>query len=138
MIIDATDLIIGRVATRVAKKALLGETIHIVNAEKAVITGKPQEIIARFKQKREMGAPLVGPYYPRTPERIVKRIIRGMLPYKKERGREALERVKCYVGVPNKFANEKIETIEELNVHNTQNKFITILHISKVLGAKTQ
>lgn len=135
MIIDAEDMIMGRLATYVAKRALMGEEISIVNAEKAVITGKPDEVFAKFKRKREMGATLIGPFYPRTSERIVKRMIRGMLPYKQPRGREALDRVKCYVGIPKEFEG-KAQKFEQFNVNTTYAKFITIKEISKKLGAK--
>jgi len=138
MIIDATDSILGRLATIVAKKALMGEDVHIVNAELAVITGDPQREFATFKRARERGAPLVGPYFPRTPERIVKRTIRGMLPYKKPRGREALKRVICHVGVPEKLQSEKIEKIDAISVHKTHSKFVTIKQISAQLGARVE
>ena len=38
-VIDATGLVLGRMATDVAKRAKNGETVHIVNAEKAIIVG---------------------------------------------------------------------------------------------------
>ncbi|MCF7872075.1 50S ribosomal protein L13 [Candidatus Woesearchaeota archaeon] len=136
MIIDATDMIIGRLGTYVAKNALLGQTIHLVNCEKAVITGHPQKVFASFKQARERGAPLVGPYFPRMPHMLVKRTLRGMLPYKKPRGREALSRIKCYIGIPNSMKNEKIETLNQFSVEKTNAKFMYIREISKQLGAK--
>jgi len=71
MIIDATNLILGRMATYVAKLALEGEKISVVNCSKAVVSGNKKQILKRFKQKRDMGAPLKGPYFPRYPERIV-------------------------------------------------------------------
>ncbi|MFT4261118.1 MAG: 50S ribosomal protein L13 [Candidatus Woesearchaeota archaeon] len=135
MIIDAKDMIVGRLATHVAKQALLGETISIVNAEKAVITGKKDEILNKFKQRKERGAALVGPYYPRTPERLLKRMIRGMLPYKQPRGREAFERIKCYKGVPKQFEGKAV-SLDQFNVNTTYANFITIEQISKKLGAK--
>ena len=36
---DAEQMIVGRLGAKVAKAALLGEDVIIVNAEKAVITG---------------------------------------------------------------------------------------------------
>lgn len=138
MIIDANDLILGRMSAFVAKKALLGEEVHIVNAEQAVITGKPKEILAEYNRRRVMGAPLVGPYFPRTPEMLVKRVVRGMLPYKNPRGRAALARVKCYAGVPAEFKNEKLLTFEDMSVHNSNAKFIKVKEISKQLGARVE
>ena len=46
MIIDAKDLIAGRMGAFVAKQLLLGETVDIVNAEKAVISGKKNVVFA--------------------------------------------------------------------------------------------
>ena len=135
MIIDAEDMIVGRMATYVAKRALMGETIDIVNAEKAVITGDSKKVFERFKQKREMGAPLIGPHFPRTPERILKRMIRGMLPYKQPRGKEAFARIKCHVGIPKQFEG-KSEKLNQFNVSKTYANFVTIKEISKKLGAK--
>ena len=135
MIIDAKELIVGRMATDVAKKAMLGEKIDIVNCDKAVITGRKEEILEKFKAKRERGIPLKGPYYPRTSDRIVRRIIRGMLPYKQEKGRNAFKNVMCYIGVPDKFKGQELTTNDNANVSRLKNiRFLTIGEISRFLG----
>lgn len=137
MIIDATDSILGRVASFAAKKALSGEKVDIINCENAVITGNKKQILRRFKQKKDMGIPLKGPYYPRTPEMIVRRTIRGMLPYKKGRGKKAYEIIKCYAGIPEKLKNEKAEIIKNANISKLSNlKYVKIKQISRFLGAK--
>jgi large subunit ribosomal protein L13 len=137
MIIDASNLLLGRLAATAAKKALLGEKIDIVNCEKAVISGNKDQILQRFKQKRDMGIPLKGPYPPRMPDRMVRRTIRGMLPYKQEKGRSAFERVMCYIGIPEKFKDKKMETVKEADVEKMPNlKYVSIERISKFLGAK--
>jgi len=134
MIIDAKDLIVGRMATVIAKKALLGEKIDIVNCEQAVITGSKREIISRYKQKKDRGIPLQGPYFPTQADRIVRRVIRGMLPYKQHKGAEAYKRVMCYIGIPTEFEKQKLETIELANVSKMPNvKYITIGEISREL-----
>ncbi len=135
MNIDATNLIMGRVATVAAKKALLGETINVVNCEKAVITGNKKSILSAFKRKRDMGIPSKGPFIHRSPERIVKRTIRGMLPYKQEKGIKAFKRIKCHVGVPEDIKN--LETIKEANVSKMPNlKYLKLEKISKYLNQK--
>ncbi len=135
MIIDATNLIAGRLATVVAKKALLGEEITIVNAELAVFTGDKKKVLAAQKQKRERGAPLIGPFVPRQPDRMLKRTIRGMLPYKQPRGEKAFKSIICYVGLPKRFEGQDIQTIEVANVEKvTQIKYVTIGEICKLLG----
>ncbi|MBR9676452.1 50S ribosomal protein L13 [Candidatus Woesearchaeota archaeon] len=137
MIIDAEDQVVGRIATRAAKAALLGEQVRILNSEKAVMTGKPKSVLERFEQKRNHGAPLVGPYYPRNPDRILKRIIRGMLPYKKSRGRDALKRVKCYVGVPEEYAGKDAIKYEAAHLDKlSTTKYVRLGEISKLIGGK--
>ena len=120
MIIDANNLILGRMATFVAKQALLGEEISIVNCEKAIMTGNKQQILAKYKKKMSMGKPQKGPFVLRRVDMFVKKTIRGMLPYKQEKGLKAYKRVKCYVGVPDEFKEKKLETIENANVTNFQ------------------
>ncbi len=137
MIINAENLVLGRLASFVAKKALLGEKIDIVNVEKAVVSGARLQTLEHYKEKRARGYALHGPYFPRDPMRIVKRTIRGMLPYKQEKGREALKRIRCYVGVPKDFEGKKFDSVKNAEVskiHRT--KFITVAEISKHLGHK--
>ncbi|MBN1386530.1 50S ribosomal protein L13 [Candidatus Woesearchaeota archaeon] len=137
MIVDATDLIVGRMATRIAKMALLGEKVDVVNCEKAIITGSRRQILARYFQKRNFGEPLKGPVQFRMPDRFVRRIIRGMLPHKKEKGKVAFKRIMCYIGVPDEFKDQKLETFEDANVRKIKNtRFTTILDISREIGAK--
>jgi large subunit ribosomal protein L13 len=136
MIIDATDLILGRMATVAAKKALLGEKIIIINSEKAFITGKKKKLIEKAKNAKERGTPK-GPLISKMPDRYVKRAIRGMLPYKKDKGRKALKNIICYIGVPEKIEKEKAETIKEANIGKAQTyNYLTVGQICKQLGAK--
>ncbi len=135
-VIDGTDLIAGRLATIVAKLALNGEVIRIVNSEKVIISGNPKTIIKKFTERIHKGNALTGPYYPKRADRILKRIIRGMLPYKTERGRKALSRIKTFIGVPGQL----IEHVEKLNEATFKGsniiKYITIGELSKQLGGK--
>ena len=137
MIIDATDSIMGRIAAVAAKKALLGETVNIVNCEKAVVTGRRDKVLADFKQRIDRGIPLKGPYYPKQSDRILRRAIRGMLPYKKERGNEAFKRVMCYIGVPDKFSSQKSEKISGASISKLPNvKYVYLKEVAKHLGGK--
>lgn len=137
MIINAENLILGRFASFVAKKALLGEKVDIVNVEKAVISGKRLITLEHYREKRVRGYALHGPFFPRDPLRMVKRTIRGMLPYKQEKGKEAFKRIRCYVGVPKEFEGKKFETIKYADVSKVyRTKFITVAEISKHLGHK--
>ncbi|MBW2993609.1 50S ribosomal protein L13 [Candidatus Woesearchaeota archaeon] len=137
MIIDATNKILGRLATFAAKQALLGEKIEIVNCENAMITGNRKWLIKEYARKQQMGTPAKGPFIPKRPERFVKRTIRGMLPYKKDKGRKAFERVKCYIGIPEKLKGKEFENIEKANILKVPNlKYIKIEKICKEMGAK--
>ena len=82
VVVDAGDCILGRVASKVAQKALDDERIAVVNAENAVITGSEDDVMGTFEKRVEVGTDR-GPYYPKRPDRIFKRAIRGMIPYKR-------------------------------------------------------
>jgi large subunit ribosomal protein L13 len=137
MILDATDLIVGRFATVVAKKALMGEEVAVVNSELAVVSGSRTNVLDSYKTKRARGAPLLGPYFPRRPDMVVRRMIRGMLPHKQPKGKAAFGRVMCYIGVPSQFAGKKLETVKEAQVSKLPNlKYIRIGEICKQLGSR--
>ena len=89
IVIDGKNAILGRLASYVVKQALLGKEIAIVNCNEVVISGKPKSVIKEYQEKRQRGgSSLKGPFFPKSPERIVKRTVRGMLSYKQGRGRE--------------------------------------------------
>ena len=137
MIVDATNLILGRMATEVAKKALLGEKIDVVNCENAVISGNREQIFEKYRHKIKRGAPATGPFFPKTPERLVKRTIRGMLPYKQYKGKIAYKQIKCHAGIPEELKNEKFQTIEKANLEKLPNyRYITVSELCKFLGGK--
>jgi large subunit ribosomal protein L13 len=115
---------------------LLGEEITIVNCEKSVISGAKHQVLAEFLRKRQMGTWAKGPFYHRTSEKLVRRMIRGMLPHRQAKGSEAFKRIKCYNGVPESM-KEKMETILEANVSKLPNlKYTYMSDIVKFLGGK--
>ena len=132
-IYDADGATLGRLSTVAAKNLLQGDEIAVINSEKAIISGKKSMIKNRYKQKREVGTYRKGPFFPRTPERIVKRTIRGMIPYQTPHGRAAFKRLKCYIGVPDEFKDQKIEKLKEADKQPID--FITIKELSNSLGA---
>lgn len=135
MIINAENLVLGRMATTAAKKALEGENVVVVNCEKAIIKS-PDFAKKRYLELMDIGQPQQGPYIKRRPDMFVKRVIRGMLPYKKGRGRSALDRVKCYIGVPQDMASEKLETVENAVFKPSGAKSTTVGRLCESLGAK--
>ena len=82
-VIDANGLILGRLASKVAKMLLLGENVIIINAEKAIISGNKRTTIAAYKERQNIKThynPVKGPFWLKTPHNLVRRTIRGMLP----------------------------------------------------------
>lgn len=136
-VINGDGLILGRLASISAQRALAGEEIAIVNVEKVVVSGSRARVLGNYYHKRERGSTDWGPYFPRRPDHIVKRTIRGMLPYKRPRGIDAFKRIKCYVGVPAEFANAKMEVPEEVHMDRLNTpQFVTLAAVSTALGAK--
>ncbi len=136
-VIDAENLILGRLASYVAKRLLEGEEIVIVNAEKAVLTGNRKFLINRYKQRTHIKTksnPRRGPFWPRTPHGIVKKTIRGMLPWKKPRGKQAHKRVKVYNGIPDKYQEIERVSIPDADATKTFAQTTTILRIATEIG----
>jgi large subunit ribosomal protein L13 len=134
IIIDADRLILGRLASSVAKRLLEGENVIILNAEKAAISGKKQHIVQEAKTFLEVGHPRKGPYHPRRPDRIVSRTIRGMLPWRKPKGKEAYKRLRVYLGIPFEYENRPALTILEASADKLKSPFITVSELAKEVG----
>jgi len=147
VVVDARDCIMGRVASQVAEKALAGRTVAVVNAERAVITGREKQIKAKYKKRVDIGADNAY-FYPKRPDGILKRAIRGMLPHKKPRGRDAFENVRVYVGnpynedsaggSPQSGDGEAVEAavLDGTSLDRLSNiRFVSLGEISETLGA---
>ncbi|MFW3146640.1 MAG: 50S ribosomal protein L13 [Thermoplasmatota archaeon] len=136
-IINAEGLIIGRLSTHVAKRLLKEKDLEIaiVNAEKAIISGSRKRVIREYTERRELNHPRKGPYFPKMPDRILKRTIRGMLPYQQPKGREAFKRVKVYIGIPKEFEGKKTRTVESA-MNKDLEQYMELKEISRILGAK--
>jgi large subunit ribosomal protein L13 len=135
-VIDGEGLILGRMASVVAKRLLKGESIEIVNAEKIVVSGKRQMIINREKEFLNVGGHERGPVHYRQPHRIVRRTIRGMLPHRKTHGRDAFRRLKVYIGIPEEFEGATFEKMENFHSNKLNHRFLTIGEIAENIGWK--
>jgi len=133
-IIDAKGLVLGRMASIIAKRLLQGETVIVINAEKAVISGKKQSSVKEAKTFLEVGHPRKGPFHPRRPDQIVRRTIRGMLPWKKPKGKQAYKRLKVFIEVPDEFKEKETQTIPEVSVDNLKCPYITVGELAKEIG----
>lgn len=139
MIIDAEGLVLGRLASKVSKKLLEGENITVLNAEKIVISGTKEWAYQRYKQRVDRASisnpRKMGPKYPRRPDDIFRRTVRGMLPYKKSKGREAYKSLKVYVGIPREFEGQEVAELPEAQPRHIT-KSIELGKVSKLLGSK--
>jgi large subunit ribosomal protein L13 len=136
-VLDADGMLLGRLSSIAAKRSLAGEEIAIVNAEKAIISGSKVRVRAIYLQKRQRGSVEGGPFFPRRPDHILKRTIRGMVPYKRERGAEALRRIRVYVGVPEDLAEAPRVQLAEADANRlSTSRFTTLGEVSRFLGAK--
>lgn len=144
IVVDATGQRLGRMASKVAKLLLSGVEVIIVNAEKAIITGSKKAVLKRYLRlmgRRQLTShKVVKVWYPRRPDRIVWYTIARMLPRKKPRGREAVKRLKVYVGVPKELENiEKISFKDaELGRGVTKSgkiiRYMTIKEVSNIIS----
>ncbi len=136
MIIDAKDAILGRLSSYVAKQALLGSKVNVVNCEECVISGRRQAVLGEYIQRLHRKAPGKGPFFYRKPDMLVKRAIRGMLPFKRARGREAFKNVTCHIGVPENLKNEKIIKIKDSGIEKMQTGCLKVKEICGAVGGK--
>ncbi|MBI2565139.1 50S ribosomal protein L13 [Candidatus Woesearchaeota archaeon] len=131
LIIDATNAIVGRLASYIAKQALLGNSVVVLNSEKALFSGDPKVVAEKYRlRKSEIGRPQKGPFIPSLPERFLKRVIRGMLPHKQGRGRDAFKRIMCYRSVPSEFEGKK--AILPSVADSTKRKFVKFVSVQQV------
>ena len=135
-IIDVSNHVVGRLATNLAKRLLKGEEIVLINADKAIITGGRDAILTEFKWRRFVGSERKGPYYPRMSDRILRRSIRGMLPWRRSPGKAALRRLQVFVGTPDEYAGKKTEIVKGAMKIGVQG--MELGEISKVLGSTIQ
>jgi large subunit ribosomal protein L13 len=125
-VVDATDMVLGRLSTRVASvlrgkhKAVFtphvdtGDYVIVVNAEKVRLTGRKREQKTYYRHTgytghlRQVTADklLAGPHA----DRVVRNAVRGMLP-KNSLGRKLLRKLKLYAGPEHPHAAQKPEEL---------------------------
>jgi len=141
-IINGEGHILGRLASIVAKRLLNGERITILNADKIVVSGDRKMVIESYKLLFEVGT-LRNPYRhgvrrPRSPENIVRRAIRGMLPIDKPKGRAAYRRLKVFSGIPPEYSDkaDKMIKIEDALATRLGRKYTTLAEVAIQMGWK--
>ncbi len=131
LVIDADGLVLGRLAAYCAKKALLGREVDVINVEKAVISGNPNRVVAVYKKRRQMtnaANPEHAAKWPRRPDMLFKRVVKGMLPFG-ARKRAALKRIKAFIGNNNATGVQPVKGVSKLG-----HKFVSLAELSRQLG----
>ena len=125
-VVDAEDVVLGRLATRVATllrgkhRALFtphvdtGDFVIVVNAEKVKLTGRKREQKTYYRHSGWPGGlksvtaakVLEGAH----PDRVVESAVRGMLP-KNALGRKLIKKLKVYAGPRHPHAAQKPEEL---------------------------
>jgi large subunit ribosomal protein L13 len=127
-VIDATDQVLGRVATKAAKllrgkeKAIVtphvdtGDFVIVVNAEKVRVTGKKEEQKTYMSFSGYVGghkSESVKARRARRPELLVERAVKGMIPHNKL-GRAIYTKLKVYRGPEHPHAAQQPIPVTEI------------------------
>lgn len=111
-VFDADGLVLGRLASTVADMLLKAarsdrdDKVVIINSEKAIVSGSSTSVLQNYHDKYALNHARKGPFYPRMPDMILKRTVRGMLPYqRKSSGRRALRNLRVEIGCPHHLAS---------------------------------
>lgn len=125
-LVDATDLVLGNVATKVASilrgkhKPIYtphvdtGDYVVIINAEKIRVTGNKDEQKVYKHYTGYAGGLREIPYkevLAKHPERILEHAIKGMLP-KNSLGRQMFKKLKVYAGPEHSHGGQNPEPLE--------------------------
>jgi large subunit ribosomal protein L13 len=139
MIINGEGLILGRVSTHVAKTALLGENVALVNCSKIIISGSKRSILEKQRSlSKRSSKPNKGIFYERRPDYFVLRCIRRMLP-QSARGVAALSRIRCYTKIPGSLKDKKLETVGHAHSKKLPNlKYMSVGTICTQMGGQWQ
>jgi len=133
-IIDADGLILGRMASILAKRLLTGETIEVVNAQNVVISGNKNKLVEEWKEFLKVGGFGKGPVHHRRPHEIVRRTVRGMLPYRIPKGMAAYKRLHVHIGVPDEFEKAEKQILPECHSSKLNRRYVTVGELAESIG----
>ncbi len=137
IVIDATNHIAGRLASNVAKLLLKGNRVSIINCDKIMISGTRSNIIKEYREFLEISSilhPKHGPFHPRRPDTIMKKMIRGMLPRKKPSGLAAHKRLRTYIGSPKELKSLEKINLEKAKITKDPSKYTTMADLGRTIG----
>lgn len=110
IVVDCRGHLMGRVASLLAKELLCGQKVVLVRAEEMNLSGSiaRNHLLHSHTIKKRMNTNhRRGPFHFSAPSRFIYFAIRGMIPYKTTRGKNALNNLKIYEGVPQKYMSVK-------------------------------
>src|SRR5437773_11874616 len=125
----------------IAKKSLDGKSMVVINAERAVISGTKERVVARAKLKlktRPLGNLEKSPTHPRKPDGYARRVIRGMLPWKKPGGKDARHRLKVYIGTSSAYQDRPATRVADADASRLKVPDMTIAQLSGEIGGYPQ
>lgn len=134
-VIDASGLVLGRAASLIAQRLLHGETVIVINAERSVVTGNRKMVIDAYTAARAQGSVRSGPHFPRYPDRIFRRTVRGMLPHLKTRGKVAYRRLHVFIGTPAGLSGRTPQELTGAAARPALRPPTTLAEITRLLGA---
>jgi large subunit ribosomal protein L13 len=135
--VDASEQIAGRMCSLVAKELLSGKKVVVLNAEKALISGRSSSVFRQWRTRLEIYShvnPIYGPIHPRRPDNIVRRMVRGMVPKTKTKGRDAMSHLRVYMGVPEKYVGVKTSKFEHAMARRPIPQYTTVAEVAKNIG----
>merc|ERR1711974_346651 len=110
VVIDGRGHLMGRLASTVAKFILNGNKVVVVRCEGINMSGNFYRNKLKYLKFLRLWCnvkPLRGPFHFRAPSKIFWRTVRGMVPHKSERGKEALKRLQTFEGIPPPYDKKK-------------------------------
>lgn len=137
LVVDGAGCIAGRLCSNVSKLILKGNRVTIVNAEKAMLSGDRYKTIQLYKEHLEINSatnPIHGPFHPRRPDRILTKMVRGMIPKRKASGIEAFKLLRVYVSIPDQLKNSSMKSFEDSKITKPMSYYITIGDLAKEIG----
>ena len=132
-------MVMGRLASIVAKELLNGNQVIVVNVDKIVVTGSNKKsILERFLKKLRVRSNVNprrhGPFMHRSPEGIFRRVVRGMLPRRKAKGKDAYKRLRVYRAIPNDINTDSITIYGDARYKENSYPHMYLEEISRLIG----
>ena len=113
-----------------------GAEMKLTGFEQIIITGNKRSLIKDYTQRRARAThtnPRRGPFFPRFPDRILRRTVRGMLPWKTTSGRLAYRRLSAYINIPDKIAEKDFGTLPDATGKSLK-AYMTVGELAKEIG----